>query len=287
MAIETSVVVSALAGLASFLSPCILPILPAFISYLSGTTISEIQNSSPTTTISETKNENGKSRNVGGGYQEQEQQRQKMQPPQLIIQKSTRLNIFLNTVYFVLGFSLVFAVLGVILNSFLVTLGIGFQHSLTSIGGAVIVAFGVYLILSTKLRMLNFEKRMTRIPKFKTSYITSFVFGAAFAGCWTPCVGPILGSIFTLAATSPGTAYNSLLAYSLGLGVPFLITGAFFSRSTGLIRRIVKHLKYFNPAMGAMLIIVGILVFTNQLVLLGNFPLANQIANLEGNLFGN
>jgi len=286
MTIETSVVVSALAGLASFLSPWILPILPAFISYLSGTTISEIQNSTPTTNINEIKSENRKSRNVGGGYQEQEQQRQKTQPPQLIIQKSTRLNIFLNTVYFVLGFSLVFAVLGVILNSFLVTLGIGFQHSLTSIGGAVIVAFGVYLILSTKLRMLNFEKRMTRIPKFKTSYITSFVFGAAFAGCWTPCVGPILGSIFTLAATSPGTAYNSLLAYSLGLGVPFLITGAFFSRSTGLIRRIVKHLKYFNPAMGAMLIIVGILVFTNQLVLLGNFPLANQIANLEGNLFG-
>ncbi len=286
MAIETSVVVSALAGLASFLSPCILPILPAFISYLSGTTISEIQNSTPTTNINEIKSENSKSRNVGGGNQQQEQQRQKTQPPQLIIQKSTRLNIFLNTVYFVLGFSLVFAVLGVILNSFLVTLGIGFQHSLTSIGGAVIVAFGVYLILSTKLRMLNFEKRMTRIPKFKTSYITSFVFGAAFAGCWTPCVGPILGSIFTLAATSPGTAYNSLLAYSLGLGVPFLITGAFFSRSTGLIRRIVKHLKYFNPAMGAMLIIVGILVFTNQLVLLGNFPLANQIANLEGNLFG-
>src|SRR5713101_6475065 len=286
MVIEMSVVVSALAGLASFLSPCILPILPAFISYLSGTTISEIQNSSPTTTptIGEIKSENGKSRNVGSRNQQQEQQQEKKQSPQLIIQKSTRLNIFLNTVYFVLGFSLVFAVLGVILNSFLVTLGIGFQHSLTSIGGAVIVAFGVYLFLSTKLRMLNFEKRMTRIPKFKTSYITSFVFGAAFAGCWTPCVGPILGSIFTLAATSPGTAYNSLLAYSLGLGVPFLVTGAFFSRSTGLIRRIVKHLKYFNPAMGAMLIIVGILVFTNQLVLLGNFPLANQIANLEGNL---
>jgi cytochrome c-type biogenesis protein len=292
MVIETSVVVSALAGLASFLSPCILPILPAFISYLSGTTINEIQNSSPaataTTTISEIKDTNRKYRNGGGVSQRQEQQQQdetKQQVPQVFILKSTRINIFLNTVYFVLGFSLVFAVLGVILNSFLVTLGIGFQHSLTSIGGIVIVAFGLYLILSTKLRILNFEKRMTKIPKFKTSYITSFVFGAAFAGCWTPCVGPILGSIFTLAATSPGTAYNSLLAYSLGLGVPFLITGAFFSRATGLIRRIVKHLKYFNPAMGAMLILVGILVFTNQLVLLGSFPLANQIANLEGNIF--
>ncbi len=292
MVIETTTVVSALAGLASFISPCILPILPAFISYLSGTTISEIQNSTiatttTTTAISEVKSLNGESRNMSDESQKQEQRHEmKQHHSQLIIPKSTRLNIFLNTVYFVLGFSLVFAVLGVILNSFLVSFGVGFQHSLTSIGGAVIVVFGLYLILSTKLRMLNFERRMTKIPKFKTSYITSFVFGAAFAGCWTPCVGPILGSIFTLAATAPGTAYNSLLAYSLGLGVPFLITGAFFSRATGLIRRIVKHLKYFNPAMGTVLIVIGILVFTNQLVLLGNFPLANQIANLEGNLLG-
>jgi cytochrome c-type biogenesis protein len=292
MVLETGVVISAFAGLASFLSPCILPILPAFVSYLSGTTVNEVRNSSlRTETVSETKDANTESRNVNAGGQQQHQQQQReqqeqRQPTQLVIQRSTRLNIFLNTVYFVLGFSFVFAVLGVILNSFLVSLGVGFQHSLTTIGGVVIVAFGAYLILSTKLRILNFEKKMTRIPRFKTSYITSFVFGAAFAGCWTPCVGPILGSIFTLAATSPGSAYNSLLAYSLGLGVPFLITGAFFSRATSVIGRIVKHLKYFNPAMGAILIVVGILVFTNQLVLLGNFPLANQITNLEGSLSG-
>jgi cytochrome c-type biogenesis protein len=293
MVIETSVLISAFAGLASFLSPCILPILPAFVSYLSGTTVNEVRNSSQRTeTAGKIKGVNAESQNISAGAEQQHQQQQQRQqevqerPAQLVIQRSTRLNIFLNTVYFVLGFSFVFAVLGVILNSFLVSLGVGFQHSLTSIGGAVIVAFGAYLILSTKLRMLNFEKRMTRIPRFKTSYVTSFVFGAAFAGCWTPCVGPILGSIFTLAATSPGSAYNSLLAYSLGLGVPFLITGAFFSRATSVIRRIVKHLKYFNPAMGAILIVVGILVFTNQLVLLGNFPLANQIANLEGSLSG-
>lgn len=292
MVLETGVVISAFAGLASFLSPCILPILPAFVSYLSGTTVNEVRNSSlRTETENETKDANAESRNIDTGGQQQHQQQKReqqeqRQPTQLVIQRSTRLNIFLNTVYFVLGFSFVFALLGVILNSFLVSLGVGFQHSLTTIGGIVIVAFGAYLILSTKLRILNFEKRMTRIPRFKTSYITSFVFGAAFAGCWTPCVGPILGSIFTLAATSPGSAYNSLLAYSLGLGVPFLITGAFFSRATSLIGRIVKHLKYFNPAMGAILIVVGILVFTNQLVLLGNFPLANQISNLEGSFSG-
>jgi len=277
--LETSILVSALAGLGSFISPCILPILPAFISYLSGTSINEIQRSD-TNTTGEIEGTDAKSGVTGKKKQQQQQQLP------LTIRKSTRLNIFLNTVYFVLGFSLVFAVLGVILNSALATVGPTFQHTLSSIGGIVIIAFGIYLILSIKLRILNFEKRMTKIPKFKTSYITSFVFGAAFAAGWTPCVGPILGSIFTLAATAPGAAYNSLLAYSLGLGIPFLITGAFFTRATGLIRRMVKHLKYFNPAMGAMLVIVGILVFTNQLALLANFPLANQIANLEGGLSG-
>jgi cytochrome c-type biogenesis protein len=291
--VETSIIVSAAAGLGSFISPCILPILPAFLSYLSGVSINEIQKES--TSINDdynnynNSNKNNEIRNVNGQYekigQQQRHQRQ-LQSPQITLSKSIRLNIFLNTVYFVLGFSLVFAVLGVILNSVLATAGLSFQHSLSSVGGIVIIGFGAYLILSTKLRGLNFEKKMTKLPRFKISYITSFVFGAAFAAGWTPCVGPILGSIFTLAATSPGAAYNSLLAYSLGLGVPFLITGAFFTKATGLIRRMVRYLKYFNPAMGTLLIIAGILVFTNQLVLLGNFPLANQIANLEGNLFG-
>lgn len=249
--VETSVLVSALAGAGSFFSPCILPIVPAFVSYLSGTTLSEVQNQD----------------NSGQG--------------QVSVKRMTRLNIFLNTVYFVLGFSLVFAVLGVIFNSVLVNTGTGFQGTLQWIGGIVIVMFGAYLILSTKFRQLNFEKRMTKMPKFKTTYLTSFVFGAAFASGWTPCVGPILGSTLTLAATSPGAAYNSLLAYALGLGVPFLITGAFFSQATGVIRKMVKHLKYFNPIMGAILIILGILVFTNQLSIIGSFPLTENIINLE------
>ena len=273
--VEINVVISALAGAGSFFSPCILPILPAFISYLSGTTLHEVQNSnnnSSSNTITTTTT--AAAATSGGSAAAAAKQ-------SLTVKRSTRLNIFLNTVYFVLGFSLVFAVLGVILNSVLVTVGIGFQSALQSIGGVVIILFGAYLILSTKLRRLNFEKKMTKLPRFKTSYITSFVFGAAFAAGWTPCVGPILGSTFTLAATAPGAAYNSLLAYSLGLGIPFLITGAFFSQATGLIRRMVKYLKYFNPIMGAVLIILGILVFTNQLALLGNFPLANQVINLE------
>jgi cytochrome c-type biogenesis protein len=274
--VEINVVVSALAGAGSFFSPCILPILPAFISYLSGTTLHEVQNSNNNNNSNTNATTSGGSAAAAAAATATATVKQS-----LTVKRSTRLNIFLNTVYFVLGFSLVFAVLGVILNSVLVTVGIGFQSALQSIGGVVIILFGAYLILSTKLRRLNFEKKMTKLPRFKTSYITSFVFGAAFAAGWTPCVGPILGSTFTLAATAPGAAYNSLLAYSLGLGIPFLITGAFFSQATGLIRRMVKYLKYFNPIMGAVLIILGILVFTNQLALLGNFPLANQVINLE------
>ena len=285
MVIETSVLVSAGAGLASFLSPCILPILPGFISYLSGTAINEAKNSTQdTSTTSIPSNENVgniESNSDGGGRGQQRQQQQRSSTR--ITLTRTRLNIFLITVYFVLGFSLIFAILGVILNSVLSVYGVGFQHYLTTIGGIVIVVFGVYLILSTRIRSLNFEKKLTlgKIPRFKTSYVTSLVFGAAFAAGWTPCVGPILGSTFALAATHPAAAYNSLLAYSIGLGIPFLITGAFFSRATGIIRRMVKHLKYFNLVMGGILVVVGVLLFTNHLILLANFPLANQIINLE------
>lgn len=154
--VEINILVSALAGAGSFFSPCILPILPAFISYLSGTTMNEDQSS-----------------DIGNNSKGNT----------LTIRKSTRLNIFLNTVYFVLGFSLIFAVLGVILNSVLFTIGIGFQGTLQSIGGIVIVTFGAYLTLSTKLRALNFEKKITKIPRFKTCYITSFVFGAGPVVC--------------------------------------------------------------------------------------------------------
>ncbi len=277
--VEINIIVSALAGIGSFFSPCILPILPAFISYLSGTTLAEIRNNTATT-ISGSNNSSNNDR-TNNNNENININTKKGTATDSIIKKSTRIHIFLNTVYFVLGFSLVFAVLGVVLNSVLINFGTGLQNALQIFGGIIILAFGVYLILSTKFLFLNFEKKISKLPRFKTNYITSFIFGAAFASGWTPCVGPILGSTFTLAATAPGAAYNSLLAYSLGLGVPFLITGAFFSQATGIIRRMLKHLKYFNPIMGGLLILLGILVFTNQLSILGNFPLANEIINLE------
>ena len=252
MVFESPLLLSVLAGLGSFLSPCILPIIPGFLSYLSSSSIKEANDENAT-------GENKKSTTI-------------------IITKKVRINIFINTIYFVLGFSLIFSVLGVILNGILTTaIGNNFQQYLSYIGGIVIAAFGAHLILSLKIKQLNIERKFTNIPKFKTSYITSFVFGIAFAAGWTPCVGPILGSTFTLAATNPGAAYNLLLAYSLGLGIPFLITGAFFSQAVGVIKKMTKHIKYFNIVMGTILIIVGMLIFFNQLTLLINIPFLGKL----------
>lgn len=263
--------ISALAGLGSFLSPCILPIIPGFLSYLSSASISEATNNDGDSYKVQGNNQVNKNANGGSNNQI------------VFISKKARVNIFINTIYFVLGFSLVFSVLGVILNSVLATsIGTDFQQYLSYVGGIIIAAFGVNLILSLKITRLNIEKKVTKIPKFKTSYITSFVFGLAFAAGWTPCVGPILGSTFTLAAANPGTAYNLLLAYSLGLGIPFLITGAFFSHATGIIKKITKHLKYFNVVMGSILIVVGILIFFNQLSLLVNVPFLGQLVGNQG-----
>ena len=136
--VETTVLVSALAGIGSFLSPCILPILPGFISYLSGTAANEAKNSQTSETGS-----------VSYGSDAAGIRGRTVQP--VTLKRSARLNVFLNTVYFVLGFSLVFAVLGVLLNSVLVGVGNGFQQLLTSAGGIVIIGFGGYLILSTRL----------------------------------------------------------------------------------------------------------------------------------------
>ncbi|MBA4436187.1 MAG: cytochrome C biogenesis protein, partial [Nitrosopumilaceae archaeon] len=134
----------------------------------------------------------------------------------------------------------------------------------------------IFLLLSMKINKLNLEKKF--FPKrSKASYPMSFVFGLAFAAGWTPCVGPILGSILTLAATTPSVAFNLLLVYSLGLGIPFILIGVFYSRATRIIRSMNKHLKYYNIILGGFIILLGVLVFTNQLAYIANFPLLNEL----------
>ncbi|MFY9300947.1 MAG: cytochrome c biogenesis protein CcdA [Candidatus Nitrosotenuis sp.] len=238
---EITIAVAALAGLGSFLAPCILPVIPAFLAYISGTTITELQ------------------RNNGS-----------------INLLSNRLNILLNTIFFVLGFSVVFSIFGIILNNVLASSASILTSSFNQVGGVIIIGFGAFMLLSTRIKKLNFEKKF--LPRGgKASYPLSFVFGLAFATCWTPCIGPILGSILTLAATTPGQSFTLLLAYSLGLGIPFILMGTFFSRMTRIVRSLSKHLKYYSIIMGGFIILLGVLVMTNQLARIASFPLLNNL----------
>ncbi|QMU55301.1 MAG: cytochrome C biogenesis protein [Nitrosopumilus sp.] len=248
---DVTILVALLAGLSSFVAPCILPMIPAFLAYISGTTVSELSSK-----------KNGDTITSSGS-----------------VLSINRLNIILNTVFFVLGFSVVFSVLGVLINSVLSNATGEITNSLNFVGGTIIVAFGIFLLLSTKIRALNVEKKFFP-KKSKSSYPMSFVFGLAFAVGWTPCVGPILGTILTLAATTPSVSFSLLLAYSLGLGIPFVLMGVFFSRATKIIRSMSKHLKYYNVILGGFIILLGILVFTNQLAYIANFPLLNELVLL-------
>ena len=238
---DPTILIAFSAGLGSFIAPCILPMIPAFLAYISGTTLNEIK------------------------------QKENFQ--------INKISIVANTIFFVLGFSVVFSTLGVLINSILSSSVTQFLGDLNSIAGIIVIIFGVFLLLSQKINFINKEKKI-QIKKFRSSYPMSFVFGLAFAIGWTPCVGPILGTILTLAATIPSVSFSLLLAYSAGLGIPFILMGIFFSKSTRIISSMTKHLKYYNLLIGGLIIMLGILIFTNQLAYIANFPLLNELVML-------
>ena len=236
---EVTLLIASLAGLGSFLSPCVLPIIPAFLAYISGTTLMGINKSKDIITINKT-------------------------------------NIILNSVFFVLGFSVVFSIIGITINSIFLGIGGDVINLLSQVGGITIICFGIFLILSIKINKLNVEKKFL-IHREKASYPMSFVFGLAFAVSWTPCIGPILGTILTLAATTPVMAFNLLLIYSLSLGIPFIIMAVFLSKAQRIISYMGRYMKYYSIILGVFIIVVGILVYTNQLAYLANFPLLNEL----------
>ena len=238
---EISIFLALIAGVGSFFAPCILPIIPAFLAYISGITISDISKSDKTSLVT--------------------------------INKT---NVILNTIFFVLGFSVVFSVLGIVINSTLTAYSNELITGFNQIGGIIIISFGMFMILSSKIQKLNFERRI--FPShIGASFPLSFIFGLAFAAGWTPCVGPILGSILTLATVTPGIAFNLLLSYSIGIGIPFIIMGAFLTQASSFVRKMNKHLKYYMVILGSFIIVLGVLVFFNQLVIIANFPLLNSL----------
>jgi len=190
---------------------------------------------------------------------------------------SKRKEIFINSIFFVLGFSVVFALLGVLLNTLLESIAYDVQIWLSRIGGVMIIFFGLYLVGLIKIPFLEKEYKFGVKTKFKSRYATSFLFGLAFAAGWTPCVGPALGVILGLAATAPGSAFILLLTYAFGLGIPFLIVGAFTGQAAKFISQYAVLLKYLNIVFGVILLALGILIFTQKLSLIANFDFLNNI----------
>jgi len=234
---EVTLIIAFIAGIVSFLSPCVLPLIPGFLSYLSGISTSE-SNSTKSKAI-----------------------------------------IFLNTVFFVLGFTLVFSIIGVLINGIFADVAFSVRTWLGRIGGIIIILFGLALMKAIHLPFLEREHKF-KVKKTGITYVTSFMFGLAFAAGWTPCVGAVLASILTLAAVSAKNAFYLLLAYSIGITLPFLITGLFVSRMQNFIQKHEKTLKYVNIAFGILLVILGILVFTNSLNRISNFALLQNIFNV-------
>ena len=224
------------AGLVSFLSPCVLPLIPGFLSYLAGSSLNDA--------------------------------------------RAKRWSIFLSSVFFVLGFSTVFALIGVLLNTALSAWAVELQTWVARIGGVFIILFGLFLTGLLTPAFLEREYKFKPTIHVASRHLSAFLFGAAFAAGWTPCVGPVLGSILVLATVSPGSSFALLLTYSFGLGLPFLLVGLFASQATGLIKKYRGILRWVNVLFGILLIAIGILVFTNKLGILANFaPLYSLFPN--------
>ncbi|MBI2541435.1 sulfite exporter TauE/SafE family protein [Candidatus Woesearchaeota archaeon] len=224
--VEPTIVVAFIAGIVSFASPCVLPLIPGFLAYLSGTSTG---------------------------------------------QQNARLKVFLNSVAFVLGFSVIFALLGVLLNTVLERVSYNVQTWLSRAGGIIIILFAMYILGLIKISFLEREHKFAVKKKFSVTYVTSFVFGAAFAVGWTPCVSAILGSVLALVVAKPAFGFVLLMSYALGLGIPFLIVGLFTTQAASLISKSATVLKYFNIIVGILLLILGILVFTNKLNIVANW----------------
>ncbi len=228
---DVTISIAFIAGILSFASPCILPLVPAFIVYMSGVSADHL-----------------KSENY------------------------SRPAVFVNSLFFVFGFSAVFSIFGVLVGTIFSGFTYDFRIWLGRIGGSVVVLFGLYMLGIVKMPFLDRERKI-RVKNTGYRHITSFIFGAAFAAGWTPCIGVILGSVLALAVTQPVDSFYLLIAYSMGLGTPFLLVGLFTARASELIKKSGNAMKYFNLLAGIFLIAVGILVFTNQLSAVANLSL--------------
>lgn len=186
-------------------------------------------------------------------------------------QKRRDWGVFLSSVFFVLGFSVVFSLVGVLLQTVLSNVSYEVQIWLGRIGGIIIILFGLFLVKLISPAFLQSTHTFAVKKRFKSYYVTSFVFGAAFAVGWTPCVSAALGAILALASTQASSAFFLLFAYTLGIGIPFLVVGLFTTQAEALINKAGKWLEYFQYVFGGLLIIMGVLIFAGELSRIANF----------------
>ena len=217
------------AGFISFLSPCVLPLIPGYISYISGQALDEI--------IKDNK------------------------------------SVLLKTIFFSIGFSIVFISFG-ITASFIGKLLISYSNQLRIIAGIIIILFSLQFIGLINLKILNSETRFFT-KNYNDNLIFPIIVGAAFGFGWTPCIGPVLGSILALAAIEENIGKGILLLsfYSLGLAIPFIISGILIDKFLFFSKSFRKYISTITKVGGAILLLTGIAILTGQLQVLGFFIL--------------
>ncbi|MDA7594190.1 cytochrome c biogenesis protein CcdA [Candidatus Pelagibacter sp.] len=216
------------AGLISFLSPCVLPLIPGYISYISGASLDE-----------------------------------------LLANKKINL---VPLILFTLGFSFVFIIFGAA-ASYLGQVLLQNSETLRIIAGLIIIIFSLQLIGIININFLNFEKKI--YTKKNNNIWFSFIIGMAFGFGWTPCIGPILGSILALASTEE-TVFKAIILlsfYSLGLAIPFILSGYLMQRFLMFSKNFRKNINLVTKSGGVILLITGVLILTNQLQILGYYIL--------------
>lgn len=222
-----------LGGLVSFLSPCVLPLVPGYVSFMSGLSLEELS---------------------GGGDD-----------------KSRMRHAGWESLFFVAGFSLVFTLLGATATS--IGRLLAEQAAVVAkIAGTVVVLFGLHMTGLVPIKWLYYQKR-ANTGAFKAGYAGSFFMGLAFAFGWTPCIGPILSSILALAATreTVGQGMSLLFVYSLGLGIPFIATAFAIGAFMRFFARYKKHIRAGEIVAGALVIAIGLLIFFDKLKLLNRY----------------
>lgn len=220
------------AGLFSFLSPCVLPLFPSYLSFVTGMSVSDLSAD---------------------------------------LTSAARRRVLLHSIAFVVGFSVIFVSLGASFSAASAFL-LDYRDWIRRIGGVLIVVFGLYIAGLLRIGIFGRTQQL-QLPEKPAGYVGSFIVGVTFAIGWTPCVGPILGAILSLAGTAETVqrGVGLLVAYSAGLGVPFLLSAV----ALGAFLKFFKRYRPFIPIVerfaGVLLVAVGVLVFTNYYLVLNSW----------------